>query len=60
MIDARMSSDNGGSQGQFPLGASDLVDTRVHAHSIQAKAQLSEGRGCSFDTGVDTLSAYGG
>jgi hypothetical protein len=42
------------------LGARDLVDTPVHAHSIQAASQLSEGRGCSFDTGVRALSARGG
>jgi hypothetical protein len=35
------------------------VDTPVHAHSIQAAYQLSEGTGCSFDTGVHTLSACG-
>src|SRR3712207_494110 len=37
---ALIGHDNGCSQGQFPLGASDLVDTPVHAHSIQAEAQF--------------------
>jgi hypothetical protein len=32
------------------------VDTPVQAHSIQAACAVSERRGCSFDTGVHTLS----
>src|SRR5918993_199251 len=36
------------------------MDTPVHAHVIQAKAQFAEGRGCSSGIGVHTLSACGG
>ncbi len=37
-----------------------VLDTPVQAHSIQAASQFPEGRGCSFDTGVHTLSARDG
>ena len=57
---ALIGHDNGCSQGQFPSLSCDLVDTPVHAHSLQAKLQLSERKGRSFDTGVRTLSTCGG
>jgi hypothetical protein len=57
---ASIGHDNGCSQIQFHSGARDLVDTPVQAHSIQAASLFSEGKGCSFDTGVHTLSACGG
>ncbi len=55
-----MSSDNGCSQGQFSSDARDRVDTPVHAHSLQAEWQFSQGRGCSYATGVRTLSVCAG
>ncbi len=42
------------------MGAGDLANTPAHAHSIQSEAQVSEGRGRSFDTGVHTLFVRGG
>ncbi len=50
----------GYAQGQSPSSVRAVVDTPVHAHSIQAKSLFSERRGCSSDTGVRTLSACGG
>jgi hypothetical protein len=37
-----------------------MVDTPVHAHSLQVEVQFSERRGCSSDTGARTLAACGG
>ena len=35
------------------------MDTPVQAHSIKAASQFSEGRGCSFGTGVHPMSTCG-
>ncbi len=36
------------------------MDSLVQAYSIQAASQIAEGKECSSDTGVHTLSACGG